>query len=163
MGAFDDIVTALWRAAGQGAPRLSGRAATLAVEGVEIRLTDRGHHVLARAVACPLAPPGPDRAAQTRAALQLSLGSLKRHPVVIHAKHIDGRQVILVEQTIPYGSGSTTDVKGSILHFMKICNAIKAQSSHDDDIARDAMLQDYAGADDLEDEKSLGNEIHFRI
>lgn len=156
MAAFDDIIAELWRAFDQGEPP-PGRTATLTVGEIDIRLADRGKHVLARAAAGPVAAREPQRGAQVRAALQLSLGSLKRRPVLIHVKQDQDQLVLFVEQKIPYGRHGATNIERAISHLIKMCHAIKTD-------AQEVYPQIYSGNPNATaDDESMENEVVFRI
>lgn len=157
MGAFEDTILELWKTLGRTDPPPAGRTAEVVINDVEFRLADRGRHIRARALAGPLAADEPQRGAQIRAALHLSLGSLKRRPLVIHVKQDQNRQVIFVEQTIAYKNGSLLSLHHPMSHMSQICWAI---------MNRDQEANSFSGLIGnfhYDHENPMENEFVFRI
>ncbi|MGV6872699.1 hypothetical protein ACUSIJ_08405 [Pseudochelatococcus sp. B33] len=156
MGAFDDIISALWQVFDQGAPP-PGRTAALTVDDIDILLADRGKYLLVRATAGPLASGEPQRGAQIRAALQLALGSLKRQPVLVHVKQTQDQPIVFVEQNIPYGKYDTSNIERSISHIIKVCHIIK--TDHEETYSQ----VDSENLHGKRHEKPMENEVIFRV
>ena len=157
MGFFDDIVPVLWQAYGQDGPPPSGRAAVLTVDDIDIRLTDHGRFMLARAGAGPVAAGEPHRSMQIRGALQLSFGNLRHHPVLVHVKNEQDQQKLFVEQKIIYTNNMKNAIEKKISQIIKICQTLKAVGDDDTQARGQGQSEKYAA------DESMENEVVFRI
>lgn len=157
MGFFDDIVPVLWQAFGQDGPPPSGHTATLRVDGIDVRLTDRGRFLLVRAAAGPVAAGEPHRSMQIRGALQLTFGSLRRHPVLVHVKKENDQQQLLVEKKINYTNSINRTIEKHISHIIKLSHTLKVIGDDDADTRDQNRSPNYS------DDESIENEVVFRI